>query len=130
MFEEIFVVTDYKYLGLIVDQKLTMTKQMKHIEDKSNYQVIKLWPILKAFSLDERINLWTILIRPFFEMLIFPYYAERSITNIERLQTLIRKTFKKFCLLSKNVDNETVNRLLDFDFTQRAADVVEITKAK
>ena len=60
-FEGIPVVTEYKYLGLIVDPKLTLTKQLAHIEEKTNHQCATLWPLLKAFFLTERMNLWTIL---------------------------------------------------------------------
>jgi len=71
-------VSEYRYLGLVVNQKLTLSSQLSMIDEKVRFQVIKLWPVLKAFSLDERINLWTILVRPLFEMLIFPYLAEES----------------------------------------------------
>ena len=100
-FEGIPVLNEYRYLGLILDGKLTMTKQLELIDKKANFQVTKLWPILKIISLEERMNLWTILVRPLFEMLIFLYYAERSLTNIDKVDKLLRKTFKKFCMLKK-----------------------------
>jgi len=86
-FVDIPIVTEYKYLGLVVDQKLISTKQLAFIEEKTNHQCAALWPLLKAFSLTERINLWTILCRPSFEMLIFPYYAERSTTNTNKVHS-------------------------------------------
>ena len=124
------IVTEYKYLGLVVDQKLTSTKQLAFIEEKTNHQCAALWPLLKAFSLTERMNLWTIICRPLFEMLIFPYYAERSTTNTNKVHSKIRRTFKKFCLLKKNVDNETVEKLMNYNFQERAGKVVEITLIK
>ena len=117
-------------MGLIVDQKLTLAKQLAHIEEKTNHQCAALWPLLKAFSLTERMNLWTILCRPLFEMLIFPYYAERSTTNIEKVHLKTRRTFKKFCLLKKNVDNETVDKLMNYNFHERAGKVVKTTDIK
>ena len=95
-----------------------------------NFQVLKLWPLLKSFSLDERINLWTVLVRPLFEMLIFPYHMESSKTNQEKAHVIIRKTFKKFCLLVKNIDDKTVERLMGFDFRHRVKIVVEKTRIK
>ena len=130
LLEDIPIVTEYKYLGLIIDQKLTSTKQLAFIEEKTNHQCAALWPLLKAFSLTERMKLWTILCRPLFEMLIFPYYAERSTTNIDKVHTKIRRTFKKFCLLKKNVDNETVEKLMNYNFQERAGKVVGITDIK
>jgi len=129
-FEGIPVVSEYKYLGFIVDQKLTTQKQLQHIEDKTKHQCAALWAVLKAFSLTERIHLWTILTRPLFEMLIFPYYAERSKMNIEKVHKMLRKTFKKFCLFKKNINNETIERLMNYNFTERAGIVVETTKVK
>lgn len=63
-------------------------------------------------------------------MLIFPYYAERSTTNINKVHTKIRRTFKKFCLLKKNVDNDTVEKLMDYNFHERAGKVVKTTVIK
>ena len=129
-FEGIPIVTEYKYLGLITDQKLTLKKQLDFIEEKTNYQCAKLWPVLKAFSLTERMNLWTILARPLFEMLIFPYHAEHSKTNTEKVHTKLRRTFKKFCLFKKTIDNKTIEHLMDYDFVERAQKVAETTKKK
>ena len=130
LFEDIPIVTEYKYLGFIVDQKLTLTNQLSFIEEKTNHQRATLWPILKAFSLTERINLWTILCRPLFEMLIFPYYAERSTTNIEKVHKKIRQTFKKFCLFKKNVKDEVIDQIMDFSFHERAGKVVQTAAVK
>ena len=130
LFEGIPVVSDYKYLGLIVDQKLCLDKQLTHIKEKADFLVIKLWPVLKTISLDDRINLWTILVRPLFEMMIFPYNKERSPTNKEKVHALIRRTFKKFCLLAKSIDDVVVNRLMDFDFEERVNYVVKKAESK
>ena len=130
MIEEIPVVEKYKYLGMWLDQKLTLEPQKKHIETKCNWIAIKLYPLLKNVSLDYRINLWTVLIRPLFEHLLFILYAERSTTNINSIQILIRKTIKKFTLLGKNLENRIIEDLTGFNIMKRAADVVEITKEK
>jgi len=111
-------------------QKLSLDLQLEHIREKTNFQIIKLWPALKIFSLNERINLWTILARPLFEALIFPYFAERSSSNIQKVHCLLRRTFKKFCLLSNTIDNVTTDRLMDYNFQDRVAYVVENTRAK
>lgn len=43
---------------------------------------------------------------------------------------LLRKTFKSFTLLSKNVDNKIVDELMDFDFVIKAAESVSLAKDK
>ena len=128
--EDIPIVTDYKYLGLIVDQKLTSQKQRKHIEDKTKHQCAALWAILKAISLSERMHLWTMLTRPLFEMLIFPYYAERSKTYVEKIHNMLIRTFKKFSLFRQNTNTKLIERLMNYNFAERAGLIVEITKLK
>ena len=63
-------------------------------------------------------------------MLIFPYYAERSTTNINKVHVKIRRTFKKFCLFQRNIDDKTVDKLLDYNFHERAGKVVKTTDIK
>jgi len=88
LFEGIPVVERYKYLGLWVNAKLTMDMQLDYIRDKAQYQVYKLWPLLKNVSLDYRINLWTVLIRPMFEMLISMFVREPP-SNQEKVYSLL-----------------------------------------
>jgi len=104
LFEDIPVVTEYKYLGLIVDQKLTLAKHLAFIEEKAMHQCATLWLLLKVYSLIERIKLC----RSLFEMMIFPYFSERNKTNINKVHAMVGKTFKKYCLLKKNVNKETI----------------------
>jgi len=56
----------------VINQKPILPVQLDMIDEKVHFQVIKLWPVLKPFSLDERIYLLTIVVHPLFEMLIFP----------------------------------------------------------
>ena len=100
-FEGIPIVNSNKYLGLWLNQKLTMQPQLDHILKKTNFITIKLWPVLKKISLDYRKNLWTILVRPLFEQLTMLYYSERSITNKNKVLLLLRKTFRKFTHLDR-----------------------------
>ena len=130
LFEGIPVVNEYKYLGLILDKKLTCQPQLQHIERKTTYQCTALWPILKAVSLSQRITLWTILIRPLFEMLIFPFHIEKTKSGIGLVRRKVRWSFKKFCLLKSNIDNKTIEALMDFDFNKRADQVVKTTEIK
>ena len=119
--EGIPVVDKYKYLGLWVDRKLTMEPQLKYIKEKANFLTYRLYPLLKCTSLDYRINLWKILVRPLFEMMSGLYYNEAE-SNKQKTLRLLRKTFKDFTLLKKNVDNVSLDKLMDYDFEQRASE--------
>ena len=67
--EEFPVVKEYKYLGVWINGKLALDPQIKHIKEKVNFLSYKLWPLLKCVSLDYRINLWKVFVRPMFDML-------------------------------------------------------------
>jgi len=64
----IAVLTEYKYLGLWMDSKLTLSKQMSHVRKKCHFIKMKLSPILSRISLDYRKNLWTTFIRPLIDL--------------------------------------------------------------
>ena len=123
------VVEKYKYLGVWIDGKLSMEPQIQHIKDKTNFLVHKLWPLLKTVSLDYRINLWKVLVRPMFEMLAGHYFMDNP-SNKEKVMNCLKKTFKNFTLLCKNVDDRTVSELMDFQFEKRAAEVWELARIK
>ena len=129
-FEGIPVVSCYKYLGMWVDQKLYMTTQLDQIKKKADWISIKLWPVLKRVSLDYCKNLWSILIRPLFEQVSMLYYTERGRTNKEKVQQTLRYTFKKFTLLKKNISNDIINDLMQFDIDERAKYNMQVTKQK
>jgi hypothetical protein len=129
-FEGIPVVACYKYLGMWVDQKLTMDIQLDHIKEKSRWISCMLWPVLRRVSLEYCKNLWTILIRPLFEQVTMLYYAERSQSNKEKVEVAIRETFRNFTLLKKNTKKEILHDLMQFDIEERAALNVIVAKRK
>ena len=128
-FEGIPVVSCYKYLGLWINAKLTTDAHLEQISKKVEIQTLKLWPLLKNVSLDFRINLWTVYVRPLFEMVI-GLYEEEGKSNRNKIESLIRKTFRKFTLLKKNVSKKVIVALMDFNFENRVKEVSEITKIK
>jgi len=129
-FKGIPIVEKYKYLGLWINSKLNIKDHITHIKQKAEFQTIKLWPLLKNTSLDFRMNLWTILIRPLFEMLTCLYKNENSRSNREMIVRLLRVAFKKFALLKKNVSKYMVEKLMNFDFEKRAEEVFKINQIK
>ena len=62
----------------------------------------------------ERINLWSILIRPLFEMLIFPYRIEKDTINRKSAQKS-NGPLKNFVSQKKNISNNIITNLMDFD---------------
>ena len=129
-FEGIPVVACYKYLGMWVDQKLYMGLKLDQIKKKADWISIKLWPVLKRVSMEYCKKLWTILIRPLFEQLSILYYCERGKANKEQVQQVLRHTFRRFTLLKKNISNEVIHDLMQFDINERANQNMAATKHK
>ena len=114
-FEGLPICACYKYLGLWIDQKLTMELQLDHIKKKADWISVKLWPVAKKVSMEYRKNLWKILIRPLFEQLTLLWEMEESKTQQAKVECLLRGTFKKLTLLKKNVSNEIIGDLMQFE---------------
>ena len=62
--------------------------------------------------------------------MLIPLYEGEAESNKVKIDRLIRRTFKKFALLKKNVCNAVVSRIMHFDFAERAHEVSVITKEK
>jgi hypothetical protein len=124
------VVSEYKYLGFVVTGKLGLETHLKTIETRANWIFVKLWHVLRNASLTYRINLWTLLIRPLFEIMIIPYALEPADSNKSKVKTLFRKVFKRFTFLKKNVRDSIVSQLTGVDLDRRAAEMLRITDNK
>ena len=129
LIEEIPIVDQYKYLGVIINPKLTVELQLEHIKQKANFLQFKLWPVLKHVSLDYRINLWKILIKPLFELLVSHYKVECS-SNQGKIVKTIRKTFKAMTLFKKGVENHAIQKFMAYDYEDRAEVVFKKSKIK
>jgi len=106
-----------------------MDPQIKHIKEKVNFLGYKLWPLLRCVSLNYRIDLWKMFMRPLFEMIAGLFSMEGK-SNKEKILRLIRKTFKAFTLLKKNVDNSTVETLMGYDYEKRAEIIHKTARLK
>ncbi len=88
-FEGLPVVAYYKYLGMWVDSQLSLERQAQAIAKKTDWMTIKLWHILQTASLTFRINLWTVFIRPLFEILTIFYNAEKSVSKKQKVDCVL-----------------------------------------
>jgi len=127
--EGIPIVDTYKYLGTWINKDLSLDCQYDYLENKFNYMYYKLWPLLKQSDLIYRIDLWNVLVKPHFELCASLYhYSNNSIK--ENFITFTKKTFKKFCMLKKNVNNEVLRRLMNYDFEDRSQIIIQIAALK
>lgn len=124
------IVEEYKYLGTILDEKLTLKKQLDHIEKKVCYLTKSLRPMLNSSSLEMAKNMWQIFILPLFEFCLPLLANENSNSNIERVKLNTRKTFRKFTFLSSRLPERVINNLMGYDITKRMTFMEEVSKIK
>jgi len=74
-------------------------------------------------------DLWNLLIKPMFEMVAGLFYNE-GVSNRNEVFRIMRKSFKGFTLLKRNIDDITVETMMNYDFEQRAIDVQNIARIK
>ena len=139
-FEDIPIVDEYKYLGFVIDSRLSGENHMNKLfewkdEAGKKYpgklQFIKknLSSLIKNISLDYRVNLWQILVRPLFIpiALFIDFMCQSSRTLLERK---LKKSLKWFLGFMKTVPDDVLFYLVDLDFDSWAKIEVERARLK
>ena len=118
--EDIPVLTQYRYLGLIFDQKLTIKGHMDHINKKMLFQLHALSKVLPNITAGYRKNLWMTFIKPLFELASLLYYTEQGKSNKMDLERQFYQSFKRLVGLSKSTPNSLVRELCGYNLKERA----------
>jgi len=124
------VMEEYRYLGCVLNRRLSLKPQQKLIEKKIGYIRSKLLPVLYSGSLDLRRNLWQCFAQPLFEFTLPLLSFDGSKSNVQKLQTLVRNSFRAFTLLSRTTKVEDVDFLMAYDINQREKLVKYISTQK
>jgi len=130
LIEEIPVVNSYKYLGLRINQKLTMDDQIAYINDKSEDLQRRLSPFLYNSDLDTKKNLWQVFIQPICEFLLPLYKYESTENRKQDAERVIRKSFKSFLGLHRNTPNIITEKLMGYDYKKRSEFIHQVSLAK
>ena len=96
---------------------------MDHIKRKTDFLAAKLFPLLHDISLSLRINLWRVLIKPLFDQLVHLFIFDKAKTNQEKAKRMLKYTFKRFTLLTKNTPDRLVYLLSEYSLQDRAKQV-------
>ena len=134
------IVEEYKYLGLILDNKLTGIKHIQKLfgwtddngkKHKGKIEFIKnnLGPLIRNISLDYRANLWQILIRPLFLPLAM---LCNTLCNslVDEIERKLKKSLKWFLGLMKNTPDYVLFSLVKVDLRKWAESEIETARAK
>jgi len=114
------IVDHYKYLGVWLNQKLTLDTHISHMNKKISFIRSHLSPALYNTSLDFRKSLWQLFIVPSFEFGIPIFYYEQAKGRREIFEKMLRNSFKSFTGLKKTVKTSIVNLLMNFDLKERS----------
>src|ERR1700691_2109182 len=109
------IVSKYKYLGTVLDSKLTMETQLDFIRKKSNFLFTKLYPYLTNATAGGRKDMWRTMVCPLFNGLLALFYFEDSDINMGNFFGLLYSTFKKFMLIPQSTNCFIVDETLGID---------------
>ena len=111
------IIKQYKYLGTILDSKLTLGPQMKHIKKKVGHLFVQLYPYLKTATADARRDMWQTMTAPLFNATLALHHFEPSKYGKENIRRLWRMTFKRFLMISHRNSTVLVDELMNRDIT-------------
>lgn len=115
------VVSVYKYLGMYLEPKLTMSTQLESIRKKSDFLFVKLYPYLANATADGRRDMWRTMVVPLFNPILLMSKLEKSKTAVEKGNTLLLMTFKRFLMIPKVTNSELVYDMMGEYFDDTAA---------
>ena len=93
-----------KYLGTLLNTKLTCGPQIGHVKKKSAHLYAKLYPYLFHATAEGRRDMWQTMVSPLFNAALPLLYFEPSKSHRDNLERLQRCTFKQFLMVSKRTN--------------------------
>jgi len=129
-FEGIPICKEYKYLGTILNSKLTAGPQINYICKKAAHIYTKLYPFLSNASADGRRDMFITLVMPLFNAATLLLDAEPSESHKLNLERLQRRIFKQFMGISKKTSNELVEEMMRKDLREIAKFEAKAATAK
>jgi len=124
------ILDNYKYLGTWLSQKLELDPQIQFLEKKINFMKHKLNPCLYNATLELRKNLWQVFVVPLFEFALPIYFSEEAKTKRQKLERVLRGSFKNFTGLAKTVDTQLIDDLMGYNLEDRSKQIQYISEKK
>lgn len=118
-FEGIPVVDNYRYLGTIINSKLSTSDHVSHFKERVENLAYRLYPLLKQSSFSFRKHLWNVLARLLYEQISLLSFNDKTETGNEIIERAIKGSFKEFTLLKSSVSDDVVLQLIDFNYKER-----------
>jgi len=104
------VVTEYCYLGVVINNSGSIAPQIASIKRRSNYLRANMRYYTKDLSFENQYLLWAIYVRPYF-LYTAPIIETQTKTLQKSFHSLWRNSFKQFMGLPSNLPSETLERI-------------------
>lgn len=124
---DIPVVQEYKCKGLCLDQKLMFQKQMNLVKKLSFAIVDNMESELKECSHETRVEAWKELIEPLFESLLPGYVTDQAVSRKNKLETLMRVSFRRMTHLKRNSSTVEIENVLGNTFDGKASKLTDVS---
>ncbi len=109
-YREFPIVTEYKYLGMVLDHKLSLDGHLVFINKKFAYISSRLLPLRSRNNLKINRNLFLLMITPIYRLAFTITSASKA--NTDELIKHYKIKFKIFCRLPITTPHHTVNLIL------------------
>jgi len=123
------IVETYRYLGLIMDNRLNGVHQEKKMIQKVNFLQHRLSPLLGQVSLDYRINLWKLLVRPLFTPGLGIMFMNTK-SRVSNFQRSFKKSLKKFVGLSVRTNDKVLEEITPFQIENLSLELAKTARLK
>jgi len=124
-FHDFPVISNYKYLGVYINQKLTPDTHINWLKARFFYLHNRLYPVLAQVSVKYAHNLWQLLIKPLLDPLAILGSLETAQCWKEKVEALFRLSLKLFLPLGVTTPIDTLSYISGYNILERGRILIE-----
>ena len=124
-FQDFPVISSYKYLGVLINQKLSPKTHLNWLKSRLIYLHNKLSPVLSQVSVNYCHNLWQLLVKPLLDPLAILGSLEVAQCWKEKVERLFKFSLKQFLNLGITTPNETLYYISGYNIHERGEILIQ-----
>jgi len=124
-FQDFPVISSYKYLGVLINQKLSPETHLNWLKSRLIYLHNKLSPVLSQVSVNYCHNLWQLLVKPLLDPLAILGSLEVAQCWKEKVERLFKLSLKQFLNLGITTPNETLYYISGYNIHERGEILIQ-----
>ena len=129
-FKGIPLFTSYKYLGTVLEGRLSVGPQLSFVRRKIGHLFVKLYPYLLNTTADGRRDMWQTFVAPLFNATIALMAYEGSEASTDNILRLWRRSFKWFLIIPQRTPTELVTEMIGRDLLRDSKALLADCKSK